>query len=865
MQAMGKERVSLTLRVDRDGAVRARVLVRTDRAKARLTLTLLHATNLHTPTAHAPPHAAGLLVRADLTPVPDATLATSTHSPATRLLARPAALAANLSSRVVNGVLNSLVGGAKGLAHSAAGGAKDLAHSAAAWSVDATVAISHALLTGGRRELLLERLHNSMPLIAPPMPEKASSCRGCLADGVVDARFGLSRVRHHCNHCGGSFCSPHLRWRRVLSHKFTVPSSPLRVCQACAQMLNRESYENRLIERLIRCSDFSAGCLQPYIEVLEDTVAAKARRAGRLTLELARRLPLSAKLNAAVASIDATRKYGHLGVAGILLRDDLLQMITTLRSVGGDAVKRRPVHELTGALYYLMAKRRWQRGCDPSYERAAHAGLEPLEEAEMRRILEYAPLAMRVVYERSLVDVQRHASLHGYALLFAEIRGGASLHASGRGSHRPAFCMLGSVERREAVLVVRGTNDLSDVLTDSYAEGTPFCGGWAHTGMARAARWLRREVGPALQQLRACGYSITLAGHSLGAGVASLLAALLLPEYPDITMVGFATPSCASGRTLLRRLGACCCSVILRNDAVPRATLSSVRCLLDELAAFSEWRESAAEDWNSVLGRAKTLWAPNLRGAAGPCSPPPLMSEPGLSDPAASGPTSGLAPPPLPPPPPAPPPLVDAPPLPPSTPPPVSSASEPLASPPLESDDAACDDDEDWSDDEDEALGQDTRADPDTEAELRAGQVPDLRIPGRLVHLYPVHGAWHASHVPCDYPGLLTIQLAPHMLSDHRGLSYMSALRGLRAARSAARAPPAWVPFDKVSDVCACCSSRFSWDSTFQSLAQDACARHHCRGCGGVVCSGCSRHSACLGEIGIVDAVRVCDRCFFKL
>ena len=46
---------------------------------------------------------------------------------------------------------------------------------------------------------------------------------------------------------------------------------------ACFQ-LRREEFENRNAERIVRVADFVAGTLPPFVQVHEDTVAAKARR-----------------------------------------------------------------------------------------------------------------------------------------------------------------------------------------------------------------------------------------------------------------------------------------------------------------------------------------------------------------------------------------------------------------------------------------------------------------------------------------------------------------------------------------------------------------------------------------------------------
>mmetsp|Transcript_35523 Transcript_35523/g.118780 ORF Transcript_35523/g.118780 Transcript_35523/m.118780 type:complete len:577 (+) Transcript_35523:572-2302(+) len=503
----------------------------------------------------------------------------------------PGAVAA--AAAAAGGVVGGVVGGVSSLG--------ELATTAASWSLDAAHAWSHALAAGGRRDVLEGGSNGdalALRVLPPPPPHShAEACTACVraasqlpldeaAAAAEGGRFGISRRRHHCRHCGGAFCAAHLKWRAPLQHKFSgVGPAGQRVCEGCARQIAREEHENRLASRLVRCVEFGAGSLRSYVEVLDDTVASKARRAGELTLAAARRLPLSAKLHATVVGLDNARKYGRLGLAGVLLREDLLRMLITLRAVGGEAIARKPVHELTGALYYLMARRREERGAFPTFEEAAHAGCAVPTDAEVADLGEWAPLALRVAYETTLVDMQRHARLHGYELLFAELQG--ATHA--RGAHRPAFSFLACRTRRRAVLVVRGTQDLSDIVTDSRAHATRFCGGWAHAGMARTARWLQRELGPCLLHLsEVCGCEVVLAGHSLGAGVAALLAALLLPRLPALRCVGFATPSCAAGEGLLAPLRACSISLVHRNDAVPRATLQSASTFFFDAALSAE-------------------------------------------------------------------------------------------------------------------------------------------------------------------------------------------------------------------------------------------------------------------------------------
>ena len=212
---------------------------------------------------------------------------------------------------------------------------------------------------------------------------------------------------------------------------------------------------------------------------------------------------------------------------------------------------------LAGALYYSMAAERTRRGNAPEADAQQHAAHTPPTRAELDALFEYAPLALWFVYEETLVDMQRHASNHGFALLFGSTQsdvgkpafavarkfggrsrgagalaggdgggaagglphaergggrrgGGASSSRGGgassspHGTHDvaarpPADATLdaddeGGGYAGVAVLVVRGTNDLTDAIMDARAEGNVICGAAAaRTAGEQTARTTRRR------------------------------------------------------------------------------------------------------------------------------------------------------------------------------------------------------------------------------------------------------------------------------------------------------------------------------------------------------------------------------------
>ena len=99
---------------------------------------------------------------------------------------------------------------------------------------------------------------------------------------------------------------------------------------------------------------------------------------------------------------------------------------------------------------------------------------------------------------------------------------------------------------------------------------------YACGGMVRAAMHILREVGPALRRLHSEGYQIYLAGHSLGGSVAALLTYMLQTALPTVRCITYGCPSCVDAVTsdILRER---VISVVLHDDVISRITPQTIR------------------------------------------------------------------------------------------------------------------------------------------------------------------------------------------------------------------------------------------------------------------------------------------------
>jgi hypothetical protein len=239
---------------------------------------------------------------------------------------------------------------------------------------------------------------------------------------------------------------------------------------------------------------------------------------------------------------------------------------------------------------------------DTNTVRESNRQLSADEGEGLSKLKEYRDFCMFAYNQTNDESLSQALKERGFLLL------GAQYKPDLIGSCSPAFYLAASDEgsgRREIMLVIRGTYSEEDVFMDLFANGTTFGEhGTAHMGMSKAAVYLDERFGGFFANFVSAGRDcmVTLTGHSLGAGVSSLLALKLLERgIPTERMqcLLYEPPACMSKHLAATSLKMTW-SLVNNDDIVPRLAFTPFLNFLHDLCEF-DWKSEQEKDQDMPL------------------------------------------------------------------------------------------------------------------------------------------------------------------------------------------------------------------------------------------------------------------------
>ena len=179
-------------------------------------------------------------------------------------------------------------------------------------------------------------------------------------------------------------------------------------------------------------------------------------------------------------------------------------------------------------------------------------------------------------------------------------------------SSQPFFV---AVDKSKDVIIVsvRGTMSRSDVISDMVCDEVPISHGVpgkCHKGVLDCALQVEREISAnqllemARQRLAASGKSgskVMIVGHSLGAGIATVLAMILhrRPSPFAVECVAFAPPGGLLTKSAVDYSKTLVTSVVVGDDLVPRLGMAQLERLKHEMSHCL--KRSKAHKWNIIF------------------------------------------------------------------------------------------------------------------------------------------------------------------------------------------------------------------------------------------------------------------------
>lgn len=162
----------------------------------------------------------------------------------------------------------------------------------------------------------------------------------------------------------------------------------------------------------------------------------------------------------------------------------------------------------------------------------------------------------------------------------------------------------GGKKALELLLVVRGTKELGDVLSDCMLEASEYRDGVSHEGVTDAGKFVVEKHSELLQYLlKESGMdtlNITVVGHSLGAG-AGAIAAIEWNDQPNfnVKFIGFGCPALLD-KEQSEKTKDFITTIISDSDCVPRMSGATAANMFQNAMA-TDWLETSFLDLEQIL------------------------------------------------------------------------------------------------------------------------------------------------------------------------------------------------------------------------------------------------------------------------
>lgn len=280
--------------------------------------------------------------------------------------------------------------------------------------------------------------------------------------------------------------------------------------------------------------------------------------------------------------------------------EDLLRVVNEHRESIGATLQETfsPVDFsklLPTSLFYYLELEDGRK--NPSFKRMMHRFHTPVELSKVEELNEQLFLAKQS-YCNTVQEVREglKSAQEPVELVFCDTESfpGRPAHYIAVKKNQPQ-----DDEYLEALMVVRGTKSITDIITDGLLVPEDYRGGKVHAGFLQSGRYLCETHVDLLRKLRTLAnkqkVKLTLIGHSLGGGACAVAAMEFNERVDDIEaqVIGFGSPSLLS-KELAESTEDFITTVIADNDIVPR---------LNDITLANTVLDVMEHDWTPLARR----------------------------------------------------------------------------------------------------------------------------------------------------------------------------------------------------------------------------------------------------------------------